>query len=359
MKNILFVVFPILLLACKKDIPAARNSNGVTIYPPPPPPPPPLPTSIIIPGSVRVGNLSGPRVEMASVVCRDKFYYAADSIMDIFDPATNTTTIEHLSISRSSMAGVTAENKVLFAGGFIYKTYPAPHQSSSRVDIFNTDTKTWNTSELSVARYAVNACTRGTKIFFAGGMIDVYTPSARIDIYDITLNSWSSRELSYPGLYMSVMIGNKIWFIQSGKPIIDMYDVSTNSWSTGLLPATVNGTATITLQNKVYFIGNWVVSIYDISTGAWSSINLSENKFHIPVGISNNKLAFIGGMTNWGVYSSKIEIYDPTTQTWSFLFMNTDLYYASMISYNNFIYSAGGLINQENNMLSDIYRFSL
>lgn len=365
MNKIFLIALPIVLFACKKEIPTVRNTGGTVINPPPPPPPPQ--PGIIIPGSIQVGNLAGPRAAMASVVCKEKFYFANEGEVNIFDPVSNLTTVEYLSNSRVNIGAVASANLVFFAGGYINQTYPTPPLSSSRVDIYNTDTKTWNKAELSVPRSGVSGCAIGNKVFFAGGSIDVYTESSRTDIYDVSTNTWSQHDLSQSGRFVSVVIGNKIWFITHSSDSIDVYDAGTDSWSTMQLgfsiftnlPAVIYNQTAITVNNKVYFIDGHAVRMFDIVSNSWSSVTLSEDKFFVPVGFSNNKIAFIGGMTSWFVYSTKIEIYDLATNSCRYLYMNADLYYASIISYNNYIYIAGGLINQENKMLSAIYRFSL
>ncbi|MEO7394571.1 MAG: kelch repeat-containing protein, partial [Chitinophagaceae bacterium] len=216
-------------------------------------------------------------------------------------------------------------------------------------------------------RYGISTCAIGNKVFFAGGIINENTKTSRVDIYDLTTSTWSQRELSQSGRFVSVIIENKVWFVTHGSNQIDIYDPITDNWSTSLLgspvyssqPAVIYNHAAITLGNKVYFTGSQTVRVYDIPTQSWSNITLSENRFFIPAAISNGKIAFIGGMTSWFIYSSVINIYDPFTNSWSIQYMSSDLYYASFISYNNYIYSAGGIINQENTSLSGICRFQL
>jgi len=323
----------------------------------------------VIPGSTEVGRFSGPRVDMASVMCNNKFYFAASSIMEIFDPATGTVATHSLSLNREHIAAASSGNTAFFAGGYIYPaSTTTPGTIISRIDIYNTDTRTWNTAELSIARFGICTGAIGNKVFFAGGIIDNQsTVTARVDVYDMSTNSWSHRELSQAGRFVSVIIENKIWFVTHSSNKIDVYDPGTDSWSTLLLsfpvydnlPVFIYNHTAITINNKVYFTGNRVIKVFDIPSNSWTSLTLSENKFYIPAAISNNKIAFIGGMTSWFVYSNLVEIYDPAANSWSILFMSSDLFYSSFVSYNNYIYSAGGLINQENNSLSGICRFQL
>jgi hypothetical protein len=317
-------------------------------------------SSCVIPGSTQVGTFQQPVVDAASVVCNNKFYFAAGPYMDIFDPASNITTRKNLSISREHMSAASAGDKVFFAGGYIYPSSTStPGTTIARVDIYNTTTNAWSTAELSIARFSISTCTIGNKVLFAGGMSDVYTSTSRVDIYDLSTDTWSQKELSQPGRFVSAIVNNKVWFVTPSSNQIDVYDPITNSWSISLLSSPVYNNAAITLNNKVYFTGSQTVRIYDILSQSWSSITLNESKFNIRAAVSNNKIAFIGGMKSWNVYSSVIEIYDPANNSWDIQYMGSDLYYAAFVSYNNYIYSAGGVINQENTNLNSICRFKL
>lgn len=316
------------------------------------------PTTCIIPGATQVGTFSSQRTDMNSVVFKDKFYLSSFGFIEIFDPVTNTlTNAQNLSISRWGIGTVATSDKIFFAGGYdIPSTQVIP---ISRVDIYSSTNGTWSTAELSTARFRVCAATVGDKVFFAGGYTTNSSATARMDIYNISTNSWSDRTLSKPGHHVSAVVENKIWLVAEGSNLIDVYDPVTNNWSIITLSFSITSEATITLNNKVYFTGNSVVQVYDISSRSWSSFTLSENKSYVPAGISNNKIVFIGGMTNWDTYSNRMEIYDPATGSLSTQFMSSDLFFESIISYNNFIYSAGGLADQENTIVYSICRFQL
>jgi hypothetical protein len=324
----------------------------------------------IIPGATKVASFSAARVDLASTICNNKFYYSDGWTMDVFDPVSNTIIASSsLSMHRSHVSAITAGDKVFFTGGYIYP--PATTSQGtyvSRIDIYNTTTGTWTTAELSTPRILpAGTCTLGNKVFFAGGYSGPNSATSRIDMYDLLTNSWSQRELSQAGSYVTAIVQGKIWFITPGSNHLDVYDAATDSWSImnlgfpiyeNLNTSTYNYNAP-QIGNKIYFTGCQQVKIYDILTRSWSVISLSESKFFIPAVAANGKIAFIGGMTSWYVYSKTIEIYDPATNSWSSRMMDADLYYEALISFNNLIYSAGGLFNNENTALSGICRFSL
>src|SRR6188768_4001017 len=113
-----------------------------------------------------------------------------------------------LSMPRDHLAAVAAGTKVLFAGGWSF----ANQDVTSRVDIYDTVSRTWSTAELTQARYDISVIAVGNKIFFAGGTDDWFYTS-RIDIYDVSSNTWSTAELSKArGRMAMAAIGNKVFF---------------------------------------------------------------------------------------------------------------------------------------------------
>src|SRR5690606_38684965 len=88
--------------------------------------------------------------------------------VDIFDTLTKTRSVTELSSPyRDGMAVATVGDKILFAGGGNYDWTDV----TSRVDIYNPATNTWSIAELSVARSDLTAVTLCKKVFFAGGAI--------------------------------------------------------------------------------------------------------------------------------------------------------------------------------------------
>jgi hypothetical protein len=205
------------------------------------------------------------------------------------------TEIGKLSVPRMPTAAA-AGNKVVFAGGWSGFTCTSnwlPASSSSTVDIYDTQTNSWSTAQLSTPRGGIRSVSLGNKIFFAGGEDGNSTVYDNVDIYDISSNTWTLGHLSSPRAYVATAaIGNKVFFAGGfsydgssttsvpGKAsnIVDIYDVSTNQWTATTLSGTGSGLITATAVNgKVYFAGGFsggIISIYDHASGTWSTSNL-------------------------------------------------------------------------------------
>jgi len=317
-----------------------------------------------------LGMLSIGRIELLTAAANNKILFAGGfsydidgtgiptrriDIYDVSDHTWSTKDLPEYPTFRTDMGIASSGGKIFIAGGGFW----GDDLYTNEVDIYNSSDNSWSKAGLSEGRTALTGVSSNNKVFFAGGSVDVYTASDRIDIYDASSNSWSTAQLSAKCRPVITVVGKKLWFAIPGTDKIDIYDPDSNTWTTQTVPTIIAGTLAVSLKSKVFFTGSRDINVYDTASNSWSVLTLSERKFLIPVGVSNDKIAFIGGMTSWFVYSTTIEIYDPFTNKWTISGMKADLYYSAIISHDNYIYIAGGFINQENNMLDRIYRFSL
>lgn len=192
------------------------------------------------------------------------------------------------------------------------------------MDIYDINTQTWSTAELSMARYAMAAVAAGNKIFFGGGEIsDGTEPVNTVDIYDVSTNTWSVTALSAAGNSIAATTtGNKVFFAGGdlGYSGVSGYDHSHK------------------------------VDIYDLVTGTWSTASLSEGKSGLSAVATNNKVYFAGGSTRInnssnnfaGVSSILIDIYDNVTNTWTTSFLQEGKSSFAGIAVGDKIYWAGG-----------------
>ena len=250
---------------------------------------------------IPVGNLSIARTDIAIVTANNKIFFAGGrnasgtyARVDIYDIPAQTWSEAELSIPRSHMAAVAAGNKVFFAGGSVNNA--GSWESSSRVDIYDLGAQSWSIAELSQARVEVAAAATGNKVFFAGGYTNLNgpgLPSSRIDIYNISTQSWSTAELSEARGYITpVSSENKVYF-GGGDPV--NFDH--------------------TASNKV--------DIYDSAMDTWSVSTLNEGKAFFAGIYNNGKIYWAGGATyiNVGsseIFSCEVEIRDVNSQSSSF-----------------------------------------
>lgn len=107
------------------------------------------------------------------------------SVVDVYDQASNTWSVEHLSTNRSNLMGTSVANRwVLFAGGT--RQVPTPDlcggmERSAVVDIYDTQTGIWSTDCLAGGgRTAMAASSFGNTAVFFGG------PADPVDLFTFT-----------------------------------------------------------------------------------------------------------------------------------------------------------------------------
>ncbi|MEO5583006.1 MAG: hypothetical protein ABIR66_09950 [Saprospiraceae bacterium] len=239
--------------------------------------------------------------------------------------------IGSLSQIRQFIALVSAGSKIFFAGGDVY--LPPPNNVTSRVDIYDVNTHTWSTAELSVPRSQIATVAAGNKVFFAGGVYytnpdEMYLVD-RVDIYDVTTNTWSIDSLrGSGGEIAAATVGNKVFF--AGYNQIDIYDLSTNTWSVSVLSEKRLYPTAVSTNNKVFFGGGSIglqasnkIDIYDLPTDSWSISTLSEARYDMAGIAVAGKVYWAGGSlpshgNNEQAFSCTVEIKDISSSSSSF-----------------------------------------
>jgi hypothetical protein len=224
-----------------------------------------------------------------------------------------------------------AGNKIVFAGGVkavnCIQDYSIP---SSVVDIYDINTRTWSTAQLSVARFNMAAVASGNKIFFAGGENGLGRAYTNVDIYDVSTNTWTLAHLSEPRSNVSAAtVGNKIFFAGGYNYYVpakvtnkvDIYDLSINNWSAATLSVARSGISSIAAGNKIYFAGGWNfaplanIDIYDNTTNNWSTSNLQYLKGGVSGVSAGDKIYWTGGVQTGQTFEGKVEIRNLTNGT--------------------------------------------
>jgi hypothetical protein len=150
------------------------------------------------PGSTFIANLSEARTNMAIAFANNKILVAggwngnyASNALDIIDLSTSTVSSKPLSIARYDIGAVASGNKIYLAGG------QGDYTTTNLIDIYDANTDSFSTMTLSVARGWIAAASVGDVVIFAGGTAEYGNDaSSRVDIYNTVTKTWSMAELS-------------------------------------------------------------------------------------------------------------------------------------------------------------------
>ncbi len=287
--------------------------------------------------------------------------------------------IGQLSEPRIPVIG-TAGSKIVFAGGPNNLLCSWEWElSSSAVDIYDLNSRSWTTAELSKARSEMAVASINNKIFFAGGRnweviapgAQYYASYATVDIYDASNNTWSVAQLSKGrdkisaatigskvifagGVYVNGAAATPLWGVTD---LIDVYDNSSNSWSGARLSVARYGAINVIRGDSLYFIGGSaikisvdnVVDVYVSTTNRWSAFTWSDqkiNEFLTEAGLVGGPAAKPCGCgTTASGMVTQIGFYDDVTNRCTIgIFPQTppDMYDASYKVVNNVTYYAGG-----------------
>ena len=325
---------------------------------------------------VPLGKLSIGKVGMVTASANNKILFASgtsynkDSTgiplrrIDIYDISSNswsTKDLDKYPTWRADIGIADANNKIFMAGGGFW----GDDIYTNRVDIYDASDNTWSITSLSEYRSASTGVSAGNKVFFAGGLSfgngGEYW-SNTVDIYDNATNTWSTGSLSEGRGYVSaVAAGNKVYFAGGQKnngqllasDRIDEYDLLANSWSVSALQGPRCGIAAIAVGNIVFFAGglestnnfSGTVEIRDIATGAKSFACIIPRSNFSAVLKDDDKIIFFTGYGSDPRNGDHFEIYDLTSHTWSTGILDKNIKGAAIISVNNVIYVAGGFVN--------------
>ena len=285
---------------------------------------------------------------------------SGSSRVDIYDINANSWSIAELSVARGDFSVVTSGDKIFFAGGWVGDWWWLPLMFTN-VDIYDAATDSWSVKHLSEPRTSIGAAAVGNKVFFAGGIDNSRQVSSKVDIYDTQTNSWSTSALSEPRTNISTQIAaNKIFFAGGSwgvpRATVDVYDISTGLWSVSSMNEPKSHMASFATGSKIFWAGgesinnqgqhtSALVEIKDVITQSTTFSSLSEPKLwqgnHKGV-VKNNQVIFFLG--NRGA-KNKFDIYDTVNNSWSIGVLDQDIAGASIISVNNTIYVVGAPSN--------------
>ena len=285
--------------------------------------------------------------------------------VDIYDINTNSWSIAELSVARQDFAVVTSGTKIFFAGGWKGNWWEFPLMFTN-VDIYDAATDSWSLTHLSEARAWIGASSAVNKVFFAGGTDNNYQASSKIDIYDTQTNTWSTSKLDEPRSNISTQIaGGKIFFAgglnglyRAPRATVDVYDINTGLWSVSSMREPKAGMNSFAIGSKIFwaggvsinysnYYGNYTTAMVEIK-----DVNSQSSSFtclHEPRGwhndqkavVKDNHIVFFTGYPP----TNKFDIYDLANNSLSIGVLNQNIDGASIIAINNTIYVAGGYMN--------------
>ena len=246
---------------------------------------------------------------------------------------TNTTTSTF--INREGLIGLSSKKLAFFYG------YNNPKDINNIVEVYNFNSNAWFNITLSTPRNSmgVTVMENNGLAFFAGGQNEnLSVEYNNLDIYNANTNTVITKQLSSARTVVSAnALGNKAFFAggiagggHSGPPTlyatVDIYDVVTNSFSTTILnpPRLLTGTMSIDTVG-VYFIGGFlnktettdasnVINIYK-PDGSWTNfnapypfVNMDSNAVALPnqklIFLKYNSFIMVLGMCSPGSYIS-------------------------------------------------------
>ncbi|HEY8400862.1 MAG TPA: hypothetical protein VIK89_06350, partial [Cytophagaceae bacterium] len=297
--------------------------------------------------------------------------------IDIFDIQTGIRTTIPLpegSPARTRAATAVVGNKVLFAGGNM-------GGATNWVDMYDTITGTWTSSQLSLDRSSLVGAAANGKAFFGGGFsTSINNEAAIVDIYNSTTDKWTSIYFS-PAFgranLTATSLRNKVFFAGGGIGgfwfnTVMIYDAEANKWlPNATLSQPKDGLTSLTYKNKIYFIGGtaWnqstdttfpsdIIDIYDDATDSWSTMTIPRL---MTANYTGNKRAYIksaqagckmflvpsmdgnggiGGMTPGN--GDTIAVYDFARDSWSYLALPHPRTNVTIAAAKNKVYFAGG-----------------
>ena len=190
---------------------------------------------------------------------------------DTYDAGSNTWLNVLLPNAGALRQPVVAGNKIYYAGGLDDGSIGNAWNiwSSKRIDIYDASSNSWSTDSLSEERAEIGSILANNKIFWAGGYVwnttwNDYSETNVVEIRDLTSNTTSFDCLSEAKAGLTaVRKDNKIIFFGGyNSTRFDIYDLTTNSWSIGVLPQNLHWASIISHNNVLYVSGGQLNGVY-------------------------------------------------------------------------------------------------
>jgi PKD domain/Kelch motif/Galactose oxidase, central domain len=231
-----------------------------------------------------VSHLSTAGNSIAAAAVGDKVLFAGgdggftgpgrESRVDIYNLTTNNWSTATLSeVKRGWHAAVSLNDKVYFAGGETWPNWTiGNYGASSKIDIYDNTSNSWSTGNLLTARMGLTGITANDKIYWAGGQTGWYPSfslTCSVEITDQSNNLNLINYLSEPAWWgtasgeKAVLKNNRIVYYRPGNNKFDIYDINSNTWSIGILAQPIPvGASIISVNNTIYIAGGYANGVY-------------------------------------------------------------------------------------------------
>jgi hypothetical protein len=228
-------------------------------------------------------------------------------------------------ISTFTNTAVAWEDKVFFTGGALTQYVTAsPYNKAVEMLDLQTGLVT-KVGELLVSKCGVGAVAHNGKIYFAGG------------------HRWISAA---PGLQLFAHF--------------DIYNVAAQTWEHKTIPTAKTWFGMAVVKGKILLAGGYVkvgseikltatVDVFDPVTEAWSTMQLSEARGELSVGVIGNKVWFCGGQRSYTIWdaSSRVDAYDADFNLWTQAELSTARAYTATATVGKYLICAGGYTNTQ------------
>jgi hypothetical protein len=280
--------------------------------------------------------------------------------------------IGDLSVARALPSGGSCGSMIFFAGGCNFFTF----EPYSNLDIYDTLTQQWFVLQLSIPRFSIATVSNENRILFAGGCLANFTCYDLVEIYDIQ-NGWEQPQyLSQARAAMAyAVVGDLAIFAGGVLPgfsmtdQVDIYNFTTNTWSTATLSEARGWASATAVDNKVLIAGGWTnsnnpsdrVDIYNATTGIWTTASLFAPRCSNGNAATVNGRAYFAGGGNFssGAFyspSNVVDIYDDPSSSWLINALSEPLTGHSVVGIGDFLVVAGGE-NADGNLVSNVEIF--
>lgn len=265
------------------------------------------------------------------------------SILEIYDPVTNTWTVADTSMPtpRSTAAGAVIDGKLYVVGGVdkAYSTRPV----FDVLEVYDPEANTWTVLEpMPTKRWGPGAGVIDGKLYVIGGALSAREYFSTLEIYDPATDTWTTGQSMPTSRYGPAVAGidgklyvagGLTWNAQTQThediAVLEVYDPATNSWTTDYPMPTGRGQGSAgVIEGGFFVVGGYLSGqiVTDVLEAFYPGGNWARSFEPMPTprgeaeaGVIDGKLYVVGGLLLSGSKTRVLEVYDPATNEWTTL----------------------------------------